>query len=143
MRPHFGEHGPNFRAITLQEPPKAQLIPFLQAEHKGEDPLSAPNRLARVDVVLNGSDGNELFELLVDLAADKVIKKEHIKGKHSFADPTYMKSVEIACLGSEKVQEEIKSLDLPEGSHVVVEPWTYATDGMNNMSLRISMVCAP
>jgi primary-amine oxidase len=39
-----------------------------------------------------------------------------------------------------KVQAEIKTLDLPEGASVIIEPWAYATDGANDMSRRISMV---
>jgi primary-amine oxidase len=51
-----------------------------------------------------------------------------------------MKQVEQACLANKKVQDEIRSLDLPEGAVVVVEPWAYATDGMNDMTQRVTMV---
>ncbi|QSS63854.1 amine oxidase [Histoplasma capsulatum] len=50
-----------------------------------------------------------------------------------------MKAVEASCLANDEVQATIRSLDLPAGSTVVVEPWAYATDGMNDMAQRITM----
>jgi primary-amine oxidase len=81
--------------------------------------------------------------LLVDLDNNKVVAKQHQRGKHSYIDTTFMQQVEAACLSDEKVHEQIRILDLPEGSSVVVEPWAYATDGENDMSRRLSMVSVP
>ncbi|OJD17946.1 hypothetical protein AJ78_01977 [Emergomyces pasteurianus Ep9510] len=140
VRPHFGGNDPNFRVITLQEPPKEQMIHFLEKEHRRQPIGEIPTRSARVEVVVKGhDDANELFELSVDLHNDKVSHKQHLKGKHSYIDADYMKAVETACLANEEVQAEIRSLDLPRGSTVVVEPWAYATDGMNDMTQRVSM----
>jgi primary-amine oxidase len=50
-----------------------------------------------------------------------------------------MKQVEEVCLADARVQAEVKELKLPEGSTVIVEAWTYATDGMNDMGSRITM----
>lgn len=127
--------------VTLQEPPKNHMIQFLEKEHRKQPTGPAPTRCARVEVVVKGVNGNnELFELLVDLDQNKVAKKQHQKGKHSYIDAAYMKEVEMACLANERVQAEIRTLDLPEGSTVVVEPWAYATDGMNDMTQRVTMV---
>ena len=82
-------------------------------------------------------------ELIVDLDNDKVARKQHLKGKHSYIDANYMKAVEAACLANEAVQAEIDTLDLPVGATVVVEPWAYATDGMNDMTDRVTMVWLP
>ncbi|OAX83818.1 hypothetical protein ACJ72_01819 [Emergomyces africanus] len=140
VRPHFGGHDPNFRVITLQEPPKEQMIQYLEKEHRRQTIGDMPARSARVEVVVKGQNGaNELFELFVDLHNGKVSHKQHLKGKHSYIDADYMKAVEAACLANEEVQAEIRSLDLPTGSTVVVEPWAYATDGMNDMTQRVSM----
>ena len=51
-----------------------------------------------------------------------------------------MGKVGRACLEDARVQEEIAALKLPEGATVVVEPWTYGTDGMNDMSKLVTMV---
>lgn len=142
VRPHFGQQEPNFRVITLQEPPKQQMIPFLDTEHgRNTHRQEPPSRCARVHVVVRlQEEKNALFELLVDLNEKKVIAKQHQRGKHSYIDSEYMKQVEAACLANADVQDQIRVLDLPEGSSVVVEPWAYATDGENDMSQRLSMV---
>lgn len=141
VRPHFGSQELNFRVITLQEPPKSEMIRFLDSEHAGRHTDHAPTRCARVEVVIRLSgEENALFELLVDLDNEKTIAKQHQYGKHSYIDTTFMQQVEEACLANPEVQEQIRVLDLPGGSSVVVEPWAYATDGENDMSKRLSMV---
>ncbi|KAI7370811.1 putative copper amine oxidase [Hortaea werneckii] len=141
VRPNFGrQDNLNFRVITLQEPPKAVLAPYLDNERCGKPKGSPPIRHARVEVVLSDDDHNHaLFGLLVDLDKNRVAAKQHVPGKHSYIDSGYMKQVEAACLADNEVQRQIATLDLPEGATVVVEPWAYATDGMNDMSQRVSM----
>lgn len=117
------------------------MVQFLEKEHRRQTIGEIPARCARVEVVVKGhNDSNELFELIVDLHNDKVSQKQHLKGKHSYIDADYMKAVEAACLANDEVQAEIRTLDLPAGSTVVVEPWAYATDGMNDMTQRVTMV---
>jgi primary-amine oxidase len=120
------------------------MIEYLEKEHRKQPHGTIPGRNARVEVVVKGHNGqNELFELVVDLDTEKVASKKHQRGKHSYIDAEYMKAVEQACLANEEVQAEIQTLYLPAGSTVVVEPWAYATDGMNDMTTRISMVGIP
>ncbi|KAK4200371.1 copper amine oxidase [Triangularia verruculosa] len=137
VRASFPGKRPNFRFITLREPPKKDMVAFLERQLQG----SSPSRTARVQVVIenSGPSPNALYELLVDLDQNVVVQKQHLEGKHSYIDSEYMQKVEKACLADERVQAEIKKLDLPEGSTVCVEPWAYATDGMNDMTGRISM----
>ena len=69
-----------FRSIFLEEPPKEQLLPFLEAERKGgEQKEIRPPRVARVqyDVVHPNKD-HELVESLVDLEKGKVVFHEVI-----------------------------------------------------------------
>ncbi|KAL3605109.1 hypothetical protein FPOAC2_00051 [Fusarium poae] len=140
VRPHFGDQDPNFRVITLLEPAKKEMIPYLEKEHHKQPTGYVPTRYARVEASIKGDAGeNQLFELIVNLDDDKVAQKQHVKGKHSYIDSNYMKDVEAACLANEEVQAEIRTLDLPAGATVVVEPWAYATDGMNDMTERVTM----
>ncbi|WAO86047.1 Amine oxidase [Fusarium falciforme] len=140
VRPHFAGRDINFRVITLREPPKKEMIRFLEKEHRNQPTGQAPTRCARVEVVLESKTGNhELFELLADLDNSRVTAKQHHKGKHSYIDSDYMRKVEEACLANKQVQDEIRSLNLPAGATVVVEPWAYATDGMNDMTQRVTM----
>ncbi|GIJ83684.1 hypothetical protein Asppvi_002514 [Aspergillus pseudoviridinutans] len=50
-----------------------------------------------------------------------------------------MQAAENACIASAEVQEAIRLLELPEEAVVCIEPWTYGTEGMNDMSERIIM----
>lgn len=141
MRPHFGGQEPNFRVITLLEPAKKDMIAYLDQEHRNQTPSAAPTRYARVEAIVKGEKSeNQLFELVVDLNAAKVVKKQHVQGKHSYIDSRYMQAVEKACLQDPRVQDEIQTLKLPKGATVLVEAWAYATDGLNDMTERLTMV---
>ncbi|GJP91726.1 hypothetical protein AnigIFM59636_005717 [Aspergillus niger] len=140
VRHAFPGQSPNFRVITLKEPPKADMVPFLEQVHNGESAPKRPARVARVQVVLPGdSSANPFIELLVDLEDSTILKKEHLIGKHPYIDSDYMKAAEKACMSDPKVQEEIAHLQLPDGATVVVESWAYATDGTKDMSQRTTM----
>lgn len=132
---------PNFRVITLQEPPKSEMIPFLEKEHLGQSQISRPARTARVQVTIRGDSGSiEMVELIVDILAVSVVKKEHLAGKHPYIDSAYMQAAEKACRADMRVQAEIQKLKLPPDAKVVIESWAYATDGMNDMTQRTTMV---
>ena len=113
---------------------------FLEREHSGLDTLERPARVARVQVVVPKRDRSQLYELLVDLGQSSIVQQKHLKGKHSYIDSAYMEAVEAACRADERVQAEIQTLGLPAGATVVIEPWAYGTDGMNDVSERITMV---
>ncbi|KAI2791227.1 Copper amine oxidase 1 [Penicillium oxalicum] len=129
----------NFRVITLQEPPKQEMILFLEAARQGQD-YAPPVRAACVQVTLMGdSKSNVMVELTVNLTSGSVIKREDLPGKHPFIDSAYMQAAEKACRADPRIEAEIQKLGLPKDAEVVVEPWAYATDGMNNMSERTTM----
>ncbi len=133
----------NFRVITLREPPKDKLVSYLDAEHRGDEP-PALDRCARAEILVQGSTGsNDLIELILDLERKTIVKQQHLIGKHSYIDTTYMKAVENACLSNPQIKESVYKLDLPDGATPIVEPWAYATDGENDMSSRITMVSPP
>ncbi|KAJ5312024.1 hypothetical protein PENANT_c022G05685 [Penicillium antarcticum] len=140
VRREFNGHDLNFRVITLQEPPKQQMVAFLAKEHLDETQTSHPPRAARVQVTIpSASKSYEFVELLVDLDSARLIKKDHLVGKHPYIDSSYMQAVEKACRADSRVQGEIQKLKLPEGASVVIEPWAYATDGMRDMAERTTM----
>ena len=80
------------------------------------------------------------MEVKYDVHSGRIFAQKDLSGIQSYTDPVEMGKIEAACLADPRVQEEIKSLDLPEDAVVCVEPWTYGTDGMNDMSKRIIMV---
>ncbi|KAH6855386.1 copper amine oxidase [Chaetomium sp. MPI-CAGE-AT-0009] len=124
-----------FRVITLWEPPKADIIPFLDMEHEGKETPTPPPRLAKVQAHVD----NRFFEFKVDLGRQSVISEEALEGRHSHIDPDYTRKAELACMADSRVKEQVAALNLPEGATVVVEPWTYGPDGMNDMSKRMTM----
>lgn len=117
------------------------MVPFLEAEHRGQSPAARPARTARVQVISHENSGSgNLIEMLVDIDSLSVTEKKHLVGKHSYIDSAYMQAVERACRADPRIEAEIQKLKLPEGATVVIESWAYATDGMNNMSERTTMV---
>lgn len=76
----------------------------------------------------------------VNLLDGSVFDQEELRGRHPYTDANEMQKAEIACLNDRRVKAAIAKLDLPEQATVIVEPWTYATDGMNDMAGRIIMV---
>lgn len=147
VQSQFAGQDLNFRFITLREPLKENMVPFLEREHSHEQGSSAslaslrPRRLARVQVVAKTQESrNQLHELLVDVDTGEVVSNLHLEGKHPYIDAEYMKEVEVSCLADDGVQQEIKKLDIPACGTVVVEPWAYATDGENDVSQRTTMV---
>ena len=79
----------------------------------------------------------------MDLTGKKLRDVKDLDGKHAYVDAGEMLKCEKACLEDLHVQEAIKALQLPEGAEVVVDPWTYSPDGMNDMSRRCVMVRNP
>lgn len=140
MRREFPGQTPNFRVITLKEPAKAEMMSFLEHERRGEAACKKPARTARVQVVLPGDSASRFIELWVDLDQAAILGKQHLVGKHPYIDSDYMQAVEKACLADSRVQEQITLLQLPAGASVIVEAWAYATDGLNDMSRRTTMV---
>ncbi|TLD16969.1 uncharacterized protein PgNI_02190 [Pyricularia grisea] len=121
-----------FRAITLQGPPKDEMVAFLETEA----PVTRPDRLARVQAFVQ----NMLHDIIVNLSVEEIVKDEELVGRHSFSDTVFMQNVAEATMEDPRVQDEIKQLNLPEGAVVIVEPWSYGTDGENDMSERLAMV---
>ena len=111
------------------------MVKFLEREHAGK-PGSSPNRLAMVHAYL----AKDFHQLKVNVHDGTIASDQVLVGKHSHIDPEYMKEVEHACLQDAQVKAAISALELPEEAKVIVEPWAYATDGMNDMTSRTTMV---
>ena len=75
----------DFRTISLEEPPKAQLQPFLDAEAAGTLTANSarPARLARVAYdVVRENKVFQFYESLVDLSTAKLVGQELIDPAH-------------------------------------------------------------
>ena len=119
------------------------MIPFLEREHEGHDSASLesikPARIALTHVFVGQCAPGKFCQLKVDVGTGKIVENVYLKGRHSYIDANDMKAAEDAVMADPRVQQRLKDMDLPENAHVVVEPWSYATDDMNDMSKKITM----
>lgn len=75
-----------FRAIHLQEPNKADLIPFLEAEHAGSltEETKRPARQAAVEHDVRKVDRYDYTLAIVDLGTGEVV---HTRVAEKFSEP--------------------------------------------------------
>ncbi|KAK0712976.1 copper amine oxidase [Lasiosphaeria miniovina] len=119
-----------FRAITLYEPAKAELIPYLAAERAGE---SVPAIDRRVFVVYYVGSSDALHEAVVNLTTSAVERNVRLGDfNHPSANGEEIIAVEKAALAHPDVQAEIAKLQLPEGTQIVIDPWIYGSDGVKD-----------
>lgn len=130
-----------FKAITLEEPPKKTLIPYLEAEHEGRNPPKIKRQAfvayyLRTTVTLSpkpdvggGSDVStqaRLYEAIVNLS-DCAVEHNAVVGSqhHAPADADEIEAVEKAVLNDEQVRAELRKLQLPQDTQFVCDPWIY------------------
>ncbi|KAL3423343.1 copper amine oxidase [Phlyctema vagabunda] len=119
-----------FKSITLQEPKKTDLVPFLTAEH-GASQLPTVERRSFVVYYIRNTD--KLHEAIVSLSLGKVESNLRLgPNVHSNADGDEIIQVEKIALEDPRVKAEIAKLCLPEGTVVISDPWIYGSDGVEN-----------
>lgn len=113
----------NFKAITLDEPPKAALISWL--EGSGEE---LPRRGYVCYYIRNTDKLFEAIVLLGDGEGKPGVLETNVQvndGYHSAADNQEVVDIEKVALEDEGVKVEIAKLELPKGAVVVADPWIY------------------
>ncbi|OCT50369.1 Copper amine oxidase 1 [Cladophialophora carrionii] len=119
-----------FKVITLDEPAKKSMIPYLDAEHAGGALPSIP-RKAFVSYYIRNTD--RFHEAVVNLSSHSVESNVRLgPNMHGNGDYDEILQVEKNALEDEKVKEAIKKLQLPEGAAVCADPWIYGSDGVND-----------
>ncbi|KAI9723695.1 MAG: hypothetical protein M1812_000995 [Candelaria pacifica] len=119
-----------FKAITLEEPEKHQLLPFLAAEHDG---LNTPpiERNAFACYYIKNTD--KFHEAIVSLSQHRVESNVRLGPNiHSPADTDEIVLVEKLALADDGVQAEIEKLKLPKGTTIISDPWIYGSDGIDD-----------
>ncbi|EOO03406.1 putative copper amine oxidase 1 protein [Phaeoacremonium minimum UCRPA7] len=117
-----------FKVVTLLEPAKAELIPYLSAEKSGQTPTDIDRR-AFVVYYLKNTD--KLHEAVVNLS-NNVVESNVRLGPfiHANGDGEEIVAIEKVLLEHPDVLAELAKLELPEGSVVVSDPWIYGSDGI-------------
>jgi primary-amine oxidase len=137
----------HFKVVTLQEPSKVELLPFLAAEHQGRRlrPIERRSLVVyyirntvseiadrwdergvslRPKLILNAKD--KLHEAIVNLTRGRVERNVRLGPNiHSNADGDEIVLVENVALEDEGVKAEIAKLKLPEGTVLICDPWIY------------------
>ncbi len=119
-----------FRNIFTVEPPKAELVIFLECEHAGT--LSAdtprPARQARVqyDVVYNDRS-REYMESIVDLASGKEASlRKPEKGLQQSLTVDEFNEFNDVCVESDLFKKAVKELNLDADKfEIAIDPWPY------------------
>ncbi|KAF9875083.1 copper amine oxidase [Colletotrichum karsti] len=118
-----------FRAIYLQEPKKAELIPFLQAEHAGNlsDSTSRPPRRARLqyDVIKSGKlpeYTTSVIDLGQNAEVERIVAKPEAQTGYI---PDEFGAFQDACVSSQAFKDAMSEFSLPENFTVVIDPWPY------------------
>ncbi|KAN0106449.1 putative copper amine oxidase [Hyaloscypha variabilis] len=116
----------HFKIITILEPPKAQLRPFLIAERNGGTQPRPPRKASSLYYHLGTAD---LFLAEVNLDTNSVdsIKKlaPELHGQNDIDESMALRD---ACVTHPKVLAELKKFQLPDHLEVVCDPWPYGRD---------------
>ncbi|KAI9685764.1 MAG: hypothetical protein M1822_004324 [Bathelium mastoideum] len=119
-----------FKAITLEEPPKAEVLSFLESEHAGIQPKPISRR-AFVAYYLRRT--NKFHEAIVNISSNVVEYNVRLgPNMHPWGDAEELMVAERAVLEDAEVKKEIAKLKLPEGTVVITDPWTYGSDGVED-----------
>ncbi|CAN9466240.1 unnamed protein product [Alternaria alternata] len=120
----------HFKVVTLQEPPKAEVLKYLEAEHSSK-PVPSISRKAFVNYYIRNT--SKFHEAVVDLTSGRV-DSNILLGPfvHANGDGDEIVEIEKLVLADEKVQAEIAKLELPKGTVVISDPWIYGSDGVGD-----------
>lgn len=118
----------HFKNITLIEPAKKELRPFLAAERKRNGrPLAAPTRRASSLYYHRGTP--DLFYATVDLDAPRLEHVEKLDSRYyGHADMDEVIEVRDSCLRHPEVIRRIEEYALPDNFMVVCDTWPYGRD---------------
>ena len=116
----------HFKCGGLQEPPKAALLEFLDAEHNNK-PLPFLPRCIFLNWYIKKTP--RLFEAVVDVTNGTFVYHTELpRDFHGPVDRAEMNEAAQVVLADPAVQAEIKRLQIDDTT-VVLDPWDYGVDG--------------
>jgi primary-amine oxidase len=83
----------NFRSIALEEPPKDELVKYLELEHDGKVTLQTPRpvRMAKVSYdIVRGNRSHEYTESFIDVQSATELSRRVVGEAHQAALTTYV-----------------------------------------------------
>lgn len=125
---HPASHNVHFNQIDRVDPPKQDMIKYLEAERAG---LPLP-QIPRVLYVYYQTNTSTFNKALVNVTNRHIITKQQLpEGVVGPFLPDDVMDWEEHCMSHPKVLEQIEKLQLPKGYKVRTDPWIYATDDPN------------
>ncbi|RMZ80530.1 hypothetical protein DV737_g2883, partial [Chaetothyriales sp. CBS 132003] len=119
-----------FKTITLFEPEKKSLLPYLDAEHSGGQLPLIPRKAFSAYYIRNT---DRFHEAIVNLSQGKIESNVRLGANvHGNGDYEEIVELEKQALEHEAIKAEIAKLKLPEGTVVCADPWIYGSDGVND-----------
>ncbi|KAL4962701.1 copper amine oxidase [Aspergillus stella-maris] len=116
----------HFKAAGLEEPPKAALVEFLDAEHNDRPLPLVPRQISLIWYI---EYTPRLFEGIVDLTTNRLVHHVELpRDFHGPVDRTEMNEAAQVVMKDPRVQAEIKRLQIDDTT-VVLDPWDYGVDG--------------
>ncbi|RMZ08836.1 hypothetical protein D0864_01647 [Hortaea werneckii] len=122
-----------FKNITLHEPAKADLLPYLDAEALGTPAALRPFVPRCVEIIWSTANERIVHESIISLDANaEVSRTGPKKGQHGSIDRYEAKSAAEKIVNHPEVREAVKSLGLAEDVTIACDPWMYGADRDND-----------
>lgn len=119
-----------FKSISLSEPPKALLLPYLTAEANPSIPPSARPFVPRcISIIWSALNERRVAESVLSLDTGLEVHREiPRKAQHGANDRGELRRAGEKILNDPMVLEAIKDLKLPDDVIVQADTWMYGTD---------------
>ncbi|ODV88761.1 hypothetical protein CANCADRAFT_52934 [Tortispora caseinolytica NRRL Y-17796] len=126
------------KACSLEEPPKAFMVPYLEAEKKGR-PLLPPPRRAYVPFYYKGT--SEFFDCIVNLTSGQLETRTAVaSGFHAHLDVDELREIEALCMKHPDVVARISTIGLPDDWEATCDPWIFGNDGSELAKTRLFQI---
>ncbi|KAL6405285.1 copper amine oxidase [Ilyonectria robusta] len=122
LRAYMKDTEINFRKLDLQDAPKKELIPYLEAERLRKPLPTAPSRFVRT--LIRRLDTLTFHVASIRLSPPEVVSVEDMPEHYQPpVDKAELRQVVSAILDDPTVNAEIKKLKLPDGFTISCDPW--------------------
>ncbi|GAB7352695.1 hypothetical protein MBLNU459_g3054t1 [Dothideomycetes sp. NU459] len=123
-----------FKNISQHEPPKALLLPYLDAEAAGVPVNQRPFVPRLIDVIWTTDNERNVTESTISLDSNTVVAESKAAyGQHSSLDRDEVRAAAQRILADPMVLEAIKNLNLPSDTVVQADTWMYGADKFSDV----------
>lgn len=123
----------HFKNISLHDPPKALLQPYLDAEAAGTTPTQRPYVPRCVDITWTIDSDRTVTESTVSLDACTIAgESQTAKGQYGPNDRFEVRAAAEKLLNDPRTLEAVKALHLPDDAVITCDPWMYGADRSSN-----------